>query len=217
MRDVIWSNVTVEAMMRRLLLGLACVVVVLGCSKKSDSPTPGGGSVSPVAAPKEQGKDQANDQDKDQLKDHSAAVKALIDSGLAVAKGGDKAKIASWCKELVLPNPEAWLKRVFGDPLGKKIAAEYAESSKDFSEVGGVLEDANKRGASEVRIVRVTAPNDADATGLQQSALGAMKEKVPLYTAKFCEPGKTESSLSLWSFVVVKGKPYLLGKMKAVK
>src|SRR5262249_54509957 len=156
------------------------------CNKQDGSPTTGK-SASPAAPPaKGQNLDQAKDAPKDQpAKDNSADVKAAMERGLAIAKAGDKAKLSAWSKELVLPNHEDWFKHVFGDELGKKVAAEYSESSKDFDDVGKLLEDVNKRGATEVRVVRVTSPDDGEATGLQKSALQAMKKKGPLYSVKF--------------------------------
>jgi len=203
--------------MKHLALALACAVVVFGCNKQSDAPPAGTGASGAAAVDKGQPKDSGKEPGKDASKDNSADVKAAVDRGLAVAKTGDKAKVSAWSRELVLPNAETWFKKVFGDELGKKVAAEYATNSKDFEELGGLLDDANKRGATEVRVVRVADASDREATGLQKSALEAMKKKGPLYTAMFCEPGKKESSISLWSFVVADGKPYLVGKMKAVK
>ena len=196
--------------MKHLLFSLACVIALLACNKQEGGGTSAAGTTPAPASSQEPVKDTG--------KDNSADVKAAIEHGLALAKAGDKTKVAGWCKDLVLPNHESWFKRVFGDDLGKKVAADYAASSKDFDDdLSKALDDANKGGAIDVRIVRVFDPNDGAATALQKAALEAMKKRGPLYTAKFCQPGKTDSSLSLWSFVVADGKTYLLGKMKAVK
>jgi hypothetical protein len=68
-----------------------------------------------------------------------------------VAKTGDKAKVSAWSRELVLPNAETWFKKVFGDELGKKVAAEYRHEQQGLRGAGWLARRRQQARATEVR------------------------------------------------------------------
>lgn len=117
---------------------------------------------------------------------------------------------------LKLPNPEAWFAETFGPDVGARLAKEYTGLLGSFQdELQGLFRQAVKDNKTEIRVTVVEKPDDREATGLQASALRAMKVPRPLYTVRLVKPGD-EAGTSLWSFAHVDGAFRLVGKMRAV-
>lgn len=62
----------------------------------------------------------------------NAELKILAKNILAAAKDGQKQRVAELVSDLVLPDHEAWFKKVFGQEAGAKLAAAYSKELSTF-------------------------------------------------------------------------------------
>lgn len=144
-------------------------------------------------------------------------LKKLTQDVLAAMQGGKEDAAKALIKTMVLPDHENWFKKTFGEEKGKPLAEEYAAMSKNFeAEIAKLFAQQVEKKRTEVSAYKVTDANDREATGGQQAALAAMKQKVPLYGVRLVEPGKT-SGFHMWSFVYADGGFRLVGKMRGGK
>src|SRR3569623_62486 len=117
--------------------------------------------------------------------------KMLNEDLLAAVKAGEKDKADAIIKGLILPNHEAWFAKTFGDEQGKALDAGYAaELGKFDAQMTRLIETMIKEGRTNVTTYKLTDAADKEATGLQQSALKAMKAAVPLYGVRFAGGGR---------------------------
>jgi hypothetical protein len=146
--------------------------------------------------------------------DDTASLQKLMEDTLAAFKAGEQDKAAALVKPMMLPNAATWFKKVFGDEVGAKLAADYDKMLPNFpAELGSVFKGRVRDGVTFVSVNKIESATDRNATGYQQQAVAAMKAKVPLYTVHFgAKPGG--SDYTLWSFVYVDGQFRLAGKMR---
>jgi len=147
-------------------------------------------------------------------KESANGLKTTITAIIDAAKAGQTDKVKDLSKALVLPDPGKFFSGVFGDATGEKLADEYAKLPKE--QIAELFLKCARSGRTNVRVIKIDKADDANATGLQKAALGAMKNPIALYTVKLTEPGKS-SGTSVWSFVYDGGAFRLGGKMRAVK
>jgi len=62
--------------------------------------------------------------------DSSAGLEQLMKGMLGLEKHGDTTALAPYLQSLVLPNPDAWFKSIFGDTLGAQLALSYEPTAK---------------------------------------------------------------------------------------
>lgn len=126
-----------------------------------------------------------------------------------------EAQIAGRFKSLVLPNPEAFYKGVFGDEKGPKVAAEYAERVKSFeADASRLFAKVVRDGQSDIRVLKFEKSPDPGAVGLQNDVLAAMKKPIALYSVRFVKPGERLGQ-HVYNFIYVDGAFRLVGKMEA--
>ncbi|HZO16043.1 MAG TPA: hypothetical protein VFB62_22370 [Polyangiaceae bacterium] len=114
-------------------------------------------------------------------------------------------------------NAKAWFEKTFGPELGKKLAADWEqEVFANLPKLVRPFKEAGAEGRTEVQVMKIASATDSNATGLQKSAIEAMKAPVSLYTVKLVKPGATSGS-SMWSFAYIDGSYVFLGEMKGVK
>ena len=119
-------------------------------------------------------------------------LKKLMSDILDAQKSGDKDKFDSLVKDLKLPNADAWFKKVFGDDKGVSVAAQYKSSTSALEQdLARLFAKIVNDGQTEIRITRLEKPDDPQATGNHKDVLAAMKNRVPLYSARFVKPGET--------------------------
>jgi hypothetical protein len=141
-------------------------------------------------------------------------LKKLMQEMLTAAKAADATKVQTMANALVLPSHEAWFKQVFGDEKGAALAADYGPHTAEFAEqLGGFFAKLVEQGRTEVHTVLIDKSDSADATGLQSTAIAAMKQPMALYTAEFVVPGDKDGT-TLWSFVYVDGAFRFVGKLR---
>lgn len=151
----------------------------------------------------------------DRPADSPEALKKVVEDILGSLKAGKPDTAAELIKSLKLPDHEKWFARTFGAEAGAPLAARYAQQIEQFD--AGMLkmfDEQLKKNRTSVTAYKLTDPSDKNATGLQQKALAAMKEKTPLYGVNLVEPGK-ESGMHLWNFVYVDGAFRMVGKLAA--
>ena len=144
-------------------------------------------------------------------------LKAQMTQVLAAVKADDKEKVEQLTQGLVLPDPEAWFKEVFGDELGEKVAADYTRRVKDLpTGVAKTIARYIEQGYTEVNARKAQKDDDLkDVPGRVRAAFAAMKKPVPLYAAGFCKPGEKWGN-AIYSFVYVKDAFRVIGKLRPI-
>src|SRR5262245_20219371 len=105
-----------------------------------------------------------------------ATLQKLMEDTLTAVKAGQKDRVAALLKPLVLPDATTWFKKVFGDDIGAKLAADYNRMSPTLAtDLAGIFEGRVKDGRTIVSVTKVESATDPNATGLQKQALAAMK------------------------------------------
>jgi hypothetical protein len=144
-------------------------------------------------------------------------LKKLMSDILDAQKSGDTAKFKSLVKDLELPDAEGWFKNVFGDDKGAKAAAQYkSQTSSLQQDLEKLFAKIVSDGQTEIKITRLEKADDPQATGNQKDVIAAMKNPVPIYSARFVKPGET-LGMHLYNYVYVDGTFRLAGKMDAAK
>jgi hypothetical protein len=144
-------------------------------------------------------------------------LKKLMSDILDAQKSGDKDKMASLVKSLTVPDADAWFKKVFGDDKGAKVSAQYKSNTSQLEQdLARIFTKIVDEGQTEIKITRLEMPDDPQATGNQKDVLAAMKNPVPLYSARFVKPGES-LGMHLYNYVYVDGTFRLAGKMDAAK
>jgi len=144
-------------------------------------------------------------------------LKKLMSDILDAQKSGDSAKVKSLVKALELPDAEAWFKNVFGDDKGAKAAAQYKTNTAALqTDLERLFAKIVSDGQTEIKITRLEKADDPEATGNQKDVIAAMKNAVPIYSARFVKPGET-LGMHLYNYVYVDGTFRLAGKMDAAK
>lgn len=134
----------------------------------------------------------------------------------AAAKDGDQAAVAALVKKLMLPDADSWFRAVFGDAVGGKLADDYTETRKQNEEsVVRLFLTAAEEGQDQIQVVRFTKPDPDKATGNQNKALEAMKDKTPLYSVRLVKAGE-DTGAHVYSFAAVNGKPRYVGKLRGI-
>ena len=62
--------------------------------------------------------------------DSAAGLDKLMKGMLELEKHGDTNALAPYLQSLVLPNPDAWFKSIFGDTVGAQLALSYEPTAK---------------------------------------------------------------------------------------
>jgi hypothetical protein len=149
--------------------------------------------------------------------DTAEGLKKVFEDLLAATRAGDQAKVTAMAKNLMLPNPDASFKRLFGDGPGGAVAAQYQRDAAKLE--GGLFKEMQlrlKRNQTQVQVDRIEQPNDPKANGNQKRALERMQMKVPLYSVRMVAPGE-RLGFHMYSFAHVDGGFRWLGRMDALK
>lgn len=144
-------------------------------------------------------------------------LKKLMSDILDAQKSGEKDKFDSLLKSLELPDAEPWFKKVFGDDKGASVAAQYKSNTSALQQdLARLFTKIVNDGQTEIRINRFEKADDPQATGNQKDVLAAMKNPVPIYSARFVKPGET-LGMHLYNYVYADGTFRAVGKMEAAK
>jgi hypothetical protein len=142
------------------------------------------------------------------------SLKALMTETLAAV--GNEAGMKQLCGAMVVPDHEKFFADTFGPEQGKALAAEYGKSAPQLgAQLPALFKRISSKGQTDINIRKLTDPDGSGATGLQQTALKAMKKKTALYSVRFVKPGD-KSGMHIWSFVFVDGEFRLAGKMRVL-
>lgn len=150
---------------------------------------------------------------------HNAELKALVQSIIATAKEGRKERVAEMVRGLVLPEHEAWFKKVFGQETGTKLAAGYSKGLSTFEFRNVAFFEALVRQRPTVNVTRmeIVAGDNPDDFGVayirgsnrgvisrekfesqekevRKTALLSMHDPVPLYELSFMSAASQSNS-----------------------
>lgn len=207
--------------MKRILIAGVLTCVIAGCGQKAETPDTGGQTppttetTTNTATSNTAGGDTtAPTNTASTYPDSTDGLKKLISDILAASKAGDKEKVSTLVKSLMLTNHEAWFKQTFGDDKGAKLSADYGKFLGDFEPSASELfAKMVEKGQTNIQVDRFAKAGDPKAVGLQEDALKAMKSAVPLYSVRLLEPGK-DTGMHLYSFVYVDGAFRFISKLK---
>lgn len=139
---------------------------------------------------------------------------SLMNEIATAQKAGDAATVKAFAATMVVPNYDSWFKKTFGDEAGAKLSADYAKRVGDVeTKLPELFASVIAKGQTNIVAGRYETAGDANATGLQNTALAAMKEKTALYSVRFIEPGK-DAGMHVWSFAHVDGSFRFIGKLQ---
>lgn len=134
--------------------------------------------------------------------DTAQGLERLMSEMMKLAKDGDDQTLSAYAKSLVLPNPDAWFKVIFGNDLGPKYAA---ASEQQRSRIAGsapanfrVLLDGKK---TRIETHKFDRSCDMDATEKQYPLLVKRDSLVPLYDARFWDNSNTGSIWMYFAYV----------------
>jgi hypothetical protein len=154
--------------------------------------------------------------DAPQYPESTAGLTQLTNDLFQSIKSNDKERTATLIASMKLPDPGAWFKGVFGDALGTKLATEYTEQLSTFdAALTGLFTKMVEENQTVLKISQFAKAGDAEATGLQNTALEKMTTPATLYSLRMLKAGE-EHGMHLWSFVYVDGAFRLAGKMQSV-
>jgi hypothetical protein len=147
-----------------------------------------------------------------------AGLKTVIEELLAAGKAGDAARVEELARGMVLPDHEAWFRRVFGAELAAKLAAEYAKLIATLEkEFDALLAQVLKENRTSVRVKAFRKADAPEANENQKRALRAMKTKVTLYSARLVRAEDKVGGIHFYSFVYVDGAFRFVGKLRALE
>jgi hypothetical protein len=147
----------------------------------------------------------------------SEGLKKLIDDTFTALKRGDTDRAKELVRSMELSDPQPWFSQHFGVEAGYALAVQYARRAPTMEgELTRSFEDRIEDGRTFVTVIKLESEDDANATGLQKTALQLMKRKSPLYTVKLGDrPGAT--GYSLWSWTYHRGSFRLVGRMDTLR
>lgn len=156
--------------------------------------------------------------------DLPAGLEKLMKGMLELERHGDTNALAPYLQSLVLPNPDAWFKSIFGDTVGAQLALSYEPTAKGLPQAMAVTlknlrqerfadhfeaVDSNKPCAAPSFMV-VQSKSETDALGPSAVKLLVLqKEHQPMYAVWF-RKGRSVSAMAF--FVYDKGAFRFIGK-----
>jgi len=126
-------------------------------------------------------------------------------------KTGDKTTAEAILRSLVLPDPDQWFTRTFGEDVGKQMAGQYIPTSHVLvQQLNGVMDRLEDMKFNDVDVRKFDRPCDEHADDYVYPLLLARSEQVPLYEATF----RNGNSYQLMnSFVFVGGAFRYIGRV----
>ncbi|MHB8484704.1 MAG: energy transducer TonB [Candidatus Acidiferrales bacterium] len=146
--------------------------------------------------------------------DSSAGLEKLMKDMLGLEKRGDTKALAPYLQSLVLPDPDAWFKSIFGDTVGTQLALSYEPTAKWLPQsMAATLKNLRQEGlADHFEVVDFNKPcaapsfvsiqGDSETKALGLSAfklLGFRKQHEPMYTVWF-RKGRAVSAIAFFAY-----------------
>jgi len=148
--------------------------------------------------------------------DSSEGLSRFFNDMLVATVARDQGRLLAMSQSLILPNSDAWFKKVFGKEKGAKLDATYKEETKNFGPALAVL-FLRLRDPAQMKVttVRVEAADDINAKAYQSIAMRIMENPVPLYSVALVKEGVADK-IEIWSIVYHDGGFRVVGMMRGV-
>jgi hypothetical protein len=205
--------------LRGLLLALALAAPLVACGKKKDEGPSAAASASAKADPLA----SASALPAGTYPETTEGLAQLLGDFLAGAMPKDAAqadRARSVLKSLHLPGDEAaqtaFFKRVWGDDAGARLAAEYKQHEPEMLFLQKLFFRLAKEGAVVLEVHKAEKADDQEINGYEAEGLSAMKQPIPLYSARLGKKGQQHGAY-LWSFAYVDGGFRLIGRLTRAK
>lgn len=129
---------------------------------------------------------------------------------LKLEKRGDTSSLAPYLQSLVLPNPDAWFKSVFGGDLGSGLLSSYSRIKSDIPKNidTELIRFASTKGISATEAFPTCEGPPPPAKFV---ALSMRRRPVPLYVIRL---GKGHGQSTLGFFAYVNGRFRLVGSLE---
>lgn len=126
-------------------------------------------------------------------------------------KAGDKSTADAVLRSFVLPDPERWFTRTFGEDVGKQMAGQYIPMSHALvQQLQGTMDHLEDMKFNDVEVRKFDRPCDDHADDYVYPLLLARTEQAPLYEATF-RNGNSYQVMN--SFVFVEGAFRYIGRV----
>jgi TonB family protein len=126
-------------------------------------------------------------------------------------KAGDKTAADAILRSFVLPDPEHWFTRTFGEDVGKQMAGQYIPTSHVMvQQLQGIMNHLEDMKFNDVEVRKFDKPCDDHADDYVYPLLLARTEQIPLYEATY-RNGNSYQVMN--SFVFVEGAFRYIGRV----
>jgi TonB family protein len=126
-------------------------------------------------------------------------------------KAGDKISADAILRSFVLPDPERWFRRTFGEDVGQQMAGQYIPVSHVLvQQLQGIMNHLEDMKFNDVEVRKFDKPCDDHADDYVYPLLLARTEQLPLYEATF-RNGNSYQVMN--SFVFVDGAFRYIGRV----
>jgi len=130
----------------------------------------------------------------------AAGLEKLMKDMLKLEKRGDTAALAPYLQSLVLPNPDAWFKSVFGGDLGSRLLSSYLRIKSDIPKNidTELIRFASAKGTSATEAFPTCEGSPLPPAKFM--ALAMRRRSAPLYVVRLGR-GKRQSTLGFFAYV----------------
>lgn len=146
--------------------------------------------------------------------DSASGLRHVAEEAIKAASANDRAKLLEIADAMVLPNPEEWFGRVFGDRVARDVGSQYRSQMAQIP--NALAQDFTALVQQKLTSVEVTRLTDSCDAGLDENVfpiLFARKNNEPLSWLQF---GRAQDAKVLRYFAFAEGAFRFVGKLDRV-
>jgi TonB family protein len=146
--------------------------------------------------------------------DNEGGLEKLAKKILDSAKKGDSTTVEAGTRALLLPNPDAWFKSVFGEEQGAFFARAYSQSESTYPPLlAREFDELVKDKIDHLKATRFQTACDPYAMPMEYPVLVSRIQNFPLYDLRAVQP---DAVRYIWAFAYVDGGFRYLGNLRSV-
>lgn len=144
-------------------------------------------------------------------------LQGFVENLFGTVKTGKPSEVIELNKKTLLPDPEGWFTKVFGEDSGHKLNEEYAHfvknmKSEDFVKGLHLVLDS---GRSQVVVTNIVGTGKPES--YQDQILASMLVKPQIYEVRLIKPGSPGEFYDLGFFTYIDGAFRNVGNLKAIR
>lgn len=146
--------------------------------------------------------------------DSAEGLESFIRTALEAAKNGDNKLLYAHTRSLILREPEATFRALFGDALPEGFAADYRNrSAAMYLILARDLAKIAQEGFEEIHVLRYDEGCSPQASGSQVPVLLARQQHAALYDVRILKKKDEKTAAALWFFLYQDGGFRYLGNV----